>query len=97
MATRRQIQAARRNIKIARRKWMHQSHLQRQKEMPGHAKGHFHKLPVGSYVMLDVGKKKGHYQFAQKTKYGWNKVEAPRRLLKAGWKQDGKGYVYKRK
>jgi hypothetical protein len=97
MANLKQREAARRNIKAARKKWMKMSHLQRQKAMPGHATGHFHKLPVGSYVMLDIGKKKGHYQFAQKTKYGWNKVEAPKKLLRAGWQETKKGYVYKKR
>ncbi|MEM4271142.1 MAG: hypothetical protein QXO70_03560 [Candidatus Pacearchaeota archaeon] len=49
--------------------------------------------PVGSVMMLDVGKPKGHYQFVRKTKYGWEKANIPRRLIKAGWKKIKKGYV----
>jgi hypothetical protein len=65
----------------------------RRKAMPGRRTGRFKRYPVGTYMMLDVGRPKRHYQFVQKKKYGWKKVKAPARLLGAGWKREGKGYV----
>jgi len=93
--TRKQIKAARKNIKKALKKWMSMSPLKRRKVMPARVKHPKKKYPIGTYMMLDVGKPKGHYQFVQKTKYGWKKVKAPKRLLQAGWKKEGLGYVYK--
>jgi len=77
----------------ARRKWMRMSPTARQKAMP--AKTVPKKIyPIGQYMMIDVGKPGRHYVFVQKTRYGWRKVKAPRKLLKAGWKKVNKGLVY---
>ena len=90
--TPRQRAAARRNVVVARKKWMHMSPTAREKAMPARNLHPSHRYPVGTYMMLDVGEKKDHYQYVQKTKYGWKKVEAPRAVRK--YQVKGKpGYV----
>jgi len=95
MASLKQKAAARKNIKKARKKWMRMSEKARRKAMPPRVKRPRKVYPVGQYMMLDVGKPGGHYQFVRKTRYGWKKVKAPKRLLN-GWKRVKKGYVIKR-
>jgi len=80
-------------LKKARKKWKGMSGISRRKAMPSRVKTPKKIHPVGTYMMLDIGRKGKHYQFVQKTKYGWKRVKAPQRLLKAGWKRENKGYV----
>ncbi|MHA1865894.1 MAG: hypothetical protein ACTSWZ_05235 [Candidatus Heimdallarchaeaceae archaeon] len=84
--------ARRKALEKARRKWMSMTPAQRRRVMPSRTKAK-KKYPIGTYMMLDVGRKGYHYQFVKKVKHGWKKVKAPRRLLKAGWVREGKGYV----
>lgn len=74
----------------ARRKWMAMSGRARRKAMPGKRKGRFRRWPVGQRMLVDVGRKGGHYQFARKTRYGWKKIKAPKQLRR--WEK-GIGYV----
>lgn len=76
--------------------WGGMTAIARRRAMPSRGKPK-RRYPLGSYVMKDVGKKGGHYQFIKKVRWGWKKVKAPKKFLKAGWKRDKniKGYVYK--
>lgn len=101
MVKKRRTKAQRAAIKKARAKWMGMSKVARRKAMPAKTKPR-KVYPVGKKLMIDVGRPGGHYQYVQKTKYGWKKIRAPKRILKAGWKRVKKGYVkapkeYKRK
>jgi len=88
--------ARRRALLKARRKWSKgMTPKQRRIAMPPRVAKPRIVYPVGTKLMLDVGKKGGHYQFTQKTRYGWRTVKAPKRLLKAGWKRTDKGYIRK--
>lgn len=80
-------------LKKARKKWKKMSPKTRRIAMPSRVAKPKKVYPVGTYMMLDVGRKGHHYQFVKKTKYGWKKAKAPKRLLKAGWKRETKGYV----
>jgi hypothetical protein len=70
--------------KKARKKWMGMSMTARQKAMPAKRKGAFKKYPVGQYMLLNVGKKGKytHWQYVQKTPYGWRKAKAPKAIRK---------------
>jgi len=95
--TPKQIAAARRSIKIARRKWMRMPTILRQKAMPARKtlaqvrREGKRIYPVGQYMMLDIGKKRRHYVYVRKTKYGWERVKAPKAVRKY---ETDKGMVY---
>ena len=73
MRSLKQRQAARRNIKKARRKWMRMSSIARRKTMPSRIKHPSRRYPIGSYITKDVGRIGHHYIIAKKMKYGWSK------------------------
>lgn len=72
-------------LKKARRKWMRMPSLKRRKAMPGRGKPK-KVYPTGQYMALDVGRKRHHYIFVKKVKYGWKKVKPPKgvRMIKKG-------------
>jgi hypothetical protein len=85
--TPKQIAAAKRNVKVARKAWVSESHLARQKAMPAYkfrgmteaqikaemVKEHKRFVPIGGFAWIDVGRPKHHYVLAKKTKFGWEK------------------------
>ena len=76
--TKKQLEAMRKNIKKARKKWMSMSSKARRKARPSRVEKPVKTYPAGQYMVLDVGRKKHHYIFVQKTKYGWKKVSPPK-------------------
>ncbi|MBS3088913.1 hypothetical protein J4402_04015 [Candidatus Pacearchaeota archaeon] len=76
--------ARRKALNKTRKKWMNMSPTSRQKAMPPKNKHPSKKLPVGSYVTIDVGRKGHHYVVAKKTKYGWtdSKLRTKKQLAK---------------
>ena len=71
--------------------WRSMTSLERRRKVPSRTKPK-RRYPIGSYIMLDVGKPKGHYQFVKKVKYGWKKARPPKSIRK--FQVEGKkGYV----